>query len=284
MIRRHNLLLPFLFTLLHNRPPAFDRDGVKTGVHTGIAARRGLGARGLISPAFARSRDAADYLRNALADAYRRPMICHIDCRGQFTAAARGETVTMETLRADGRATRANALLALSMDWNSAKIKTIPGTPYMRAEMRDMDTAGHHAASLAIINGLMNMDDECGRAVDSLLAGYGYAGAGPAFSTTLDRDLTRAERQAGSFMDMPYGGGRMGRFAQDFIATLAPYAARHGVAEDMGPLAHACETGMTEAKALDAILNTPQDVADFQRMYDTALLADPRTSLALRLR
>jgi hypothetical protein len=283
MVRRHNMLLPFLFTLFHNRTPSFDAQGRKTGIHGGIAARQTIGHRGLIGSAFMRAGNGEQFLKNYLEDVYRRPMIAYIDARGDFTAAARGQVVTLETLREQGLATQANAQLSQSMDWTSAKVKTIPGTPYMRAEMRDMDSGGHHAASLAIINGLMNMDPDCGRSVDSLLAGYGYSGAGLCYTNKIMEDMDRSLRQADKGMNRRYGDGFMDRFAQDFYFTLAPYIRKYGLEADAAPLRHACETGMSEALALDRIIRTPQDADRFVRTYKQDLLANPRTSLALTL-
>ncbi|MBU0800484.1 MAG: hypothetical protein KKA05_05710 [Alphaproteobacteria bacterium] len=283
MVRRHNVLLPFLFTLFHNRPPAFYAQGNKIKEHSGIADRALMGNRGLIPASLALSENGESYIKNHLSRVFNRPMFAYVDCRGEFTAAAKGEIITMESLREKGLATRTNALLSQSMDWHSVKMKTIPGTTHMRAEMRDMDMAGHAAASLTIINALMNMDDECGLAVDRLLAGYSYPQAMRAIANTLHLDMKRVQAQGTAFMKQPYGGGHMDRFAQDFMTTILPYAQKHDLLADIEPLRHACDTGMTEAKALDQLLKTPDDVARYQREYDPELVSNPRRSLALAL-
>ena len=285
MARRHYMLLPFLMTVMHNRAPEFDAQGNKSDVHGGIAARRALGRRGLIPSAFTCSRNAEDFIQRTLDIAYERPMVAYIDAQGQFNAAAAGDNLTMQSLRERGLATRANAQLSQSMDWSSVKIKTVPGTDLIRAEMRDMDMSATNATALAALNAVMNMDVEGGRAVDRLLAGYGYAGGPSCYADMLARDMKRVETNArtglGTGADMRYGHGFMSRFAQDLMLTIAPHAKRLGLEEYLEPLRHACETGMTDAKMLDSILHTPQDVRRYQRDYDAGRLADTHRNLAM---
>jgi hypothetical protein len=285
MAQRHYKLLPFLMTVMHNRAPVFDEQGNKSDIHGGIAARRALGRQGLIPAAFTCSRHAEDYIQRTLDTAYERPMIAYIDAKGQFNAAAAGEELTMKTLRERGLATRANALLSQSMDWSSVKIKNVPGSDLVRAEMRDMDMSATNATTLAALNAVMNMDVEGGRAVDRLLAGYGYAGAPVCYADMLAGDLKRVEqhgrRGLGMGADMRYGHGFMSYFARDLMLTIAPHARRLGLEEYLEPLRQACETGMTDAKVLDSLLHTPQDVRRYQREYDSGRLADTRRSLAM---
>lgn len=284
MIRRHNALLPFYSTLFHNRPPAYDEQGVKDTTHSGLAQRAALGPRGLIPPHFAHSRDGESYIRNELSALFKRVMYCYADENGTIHPAAPDEKITLETLRDRGLATRANAQLGAMMTYNAAAMGTIPGTPYMQAELRDIDTAGHAAVSIAVVSALMNLDRECGAAVDSLLAGYGLPDAPLAISNTLHLDLKRAQRDAGKHMEVSYAAWKAAGFARDFAYVIEKHADRHGVAADLAPLLHACRTGMTEAKALDGLLHSAEDVARYQREYDPALLADPRRSLALTLK
>lgn len=279
MIRRYNTMLPFLFTVMHGRPPSFGRDGRMSRVNTGISARRGLGARGLVAPFYGSSRDAAQYIDQYCRTVYERKMVAFIDLAQQFRAAAHGETMSLARLQERGLATQANALLSQSMDWYSAKMKTIPGTDYMRAELRDMDTGPHQAVSLAVMAALTNMDEDCGARLDDLLARYGY-GADPAASAPLlARDLRAAERD-GYGLARPYGTGRMDEFARAFMALLAPYAARYGVEDAIGPLRHACVSGVSEAAAVARILPDRAAVTAFQRDYDTAVMAVPGRSFA----
>lgn len=257
MIRRHNFLLPFLMTIFHSRTPAFDAAGNKLAVHSGVAARQNIGPRGLIAPAFMRATDGEHFLRNYLEDVQRRTMIAYIDASGDFRAAARGERITLDSLREQGLATLANAQLSQSMDWHSAKVKTIPVSQYMRAELRDIDTGIHHAASMAIVSGLMNLDPECGRRIDSLLAGYGYAAAGMAHLNKMQEDMRNVGKQVHDGINRRFGDGFMHYFARDFYNTLEPYIEKYGLTADAAPLRHVCMTGRSEAMVLNDIIRTP---------------------------
>lgn len=283
MVRRHNILLPFLMTLFHNRPPRFDGRGRIIPEHSGIAQRAGLGRRGLVPPHFAHSHDGESYLHNHLRAVFNRAMYGYVDAAGDFRQAAQGEKITLASLRRQGLATKANAALSLSMDWHAAKMKTIPDTAFMRAELRDIDTSGHAAASMAAIAFMMNLDEECGQAMDGLLAGYGYPAAPLAIANNMHLDLQAARRQATSYLDLPFGAGTMRHFGRDFAAILRSYAQKYRIADQLEPLFYACESGMSEAKALAQILPDAAAVARYQRDYDPELLANPRTSLALAL-
>lgn len=267
MAERHYKLLPFLMAALHNRAPEFDEKGVKKDSHSGIAQRRALARQGLIPAAFIRSVHAEDYIAKTLETAYDRHMPCYIDINGDFNAAAKGETVTMRTLRDKGLATRSNAQLAQSMEWTSVRMKTVPGTRMMRAEMRDIDAGENNAEVIAAINMLMNMDDECGRAVDSLLAGYGYAGAPVCYADMLARDIKRVEQNGRAGIDMRYGHGFMQNFAREFVATLDRHARKYGLQDALAPLAAIAETGITAARRMDETLPTPGAVRRNQREY-----------------
>jgi hypothetical protein len=273
--------------VMHNRAPSFNNQGEKNNVHGGIAARRALGRRGLIPSAFICSRHAEDYIQRTLNTAYERPMVAYIDAKGQFNAAAAGEDLSMNTLRARGLATRANALLSQSMDWSSVKIKNVPGSDIVRAEMRDMDMSATNATVLAALEAVMNMDIEGGRAVDRLLAAYGYAGAPVCYADMLTRDLKRVEDNGrmglGTGADLRYGHGFMSYFARDLMLTIAPHAQRLGLAEYLEPLRLACETGMTEARVLDSQLHSDRDVRRHQREHDARALADTGRSRAMSM-
>lgn len=248
MAQRHYKLLPFLMAALHNRAPEGDDDTR----HGGIAVRRMMGRRGLMPMAFTRSLSAEDYVAKTLETAYERPMMCYIDAQGQFNAAAADEKTTMQTLQAKGLATAANAALSQSMDWHAVKIKTVPGTPVIRAEMRDIDTGADNAKVLAAINALMNMDPECGRDIDSTLAGYGYAGAPVCYADMLARDMKRVEENGDAGINIRYGHGFMNYFAREFVGILMRYAPRYGLEEALAPLAAIAETGVTAAQKLRA--------------------------------
>lgn len=265
MARRHYVLLPVLMAMTHNRVPAFHADGTMDPRHGGIVARRELGRRGLVPSAFISSRNAEDYIQRTLDAAYSRPMFCYIDAKGAFNAVAAGQTVTMAALRAEGLATRANAQLTQSMDWTSVKIKTVPGARTIRAEMRDIDTGPGHAAALAAVNALMNMDAECGRAVDSLLAGYGYAGAPLSYADMMIRDLKRVEEAGSAALDGRYGHGFMRNFARELMATLAHHARRHGLEEALAPLRAVADGAPTPAQRLAADLGDMGAVRRRQR-------------------
>lgn len=282
MMRRHYSLLPFFFVLFNNRAPAFEGTGAKMLRHEGIAARRALGERGLVPADYTRSRSGDEYIDRYFKTVYQRNMFCHADAQGQFTAAA--NPVSLEKLQRQGLATLRNAHVAMQMDWHSCKLRAIGATRALRAEMRDMDTGGHHATSMAAINALMNLDDECGAAMDALLARYGY-GAVPADNAAmLKRDIDTVARNVPLYMNVPYGRGKMKDFARDFIAVIDEYAARRGVDGHITALRHACVNAMPEARALGYTLRTPQAVAHFQRSYDTALFTNPRVSAAMHLR
>lgn len=275
MMRRHYLLTPFLFTLFHNRAPQAD------GEHGGIAARRALGDRGMIPRAFAQTDNAEAFIMQHLRDVFARPMLCTIDLHGAFTRAA--GRPTLHALAAAGMATRGNVMLAQSMDWHCAKMKPIPGGGGMRAELRDMDISGFAARDMAVMTGLMSLDPACGAAVDSLLAGYGYPAAPRAVACRLHADTTRAMREAGRGLLLPYGDGRMDWFARDLLAVLRPYALRHGVADGLATLEHAVASGRTVAQLLAARLPDPAAARAFARGYDPALMTDPRRHPALSL-
>lgn len=251
MAQRHYKLLPFLMAALHNRAPETDADGTVSDKHGGIAVRRLMGRRGLIPAAYTRSLTAEEYIQKTLETAYERPMFCYVDAQGQFNAAAQGETVTMKTLAERNLATTVNADLSRSMDWTAVKIKSVPGTETVRAEMRDIDTGADNARVLAATQALLCLDTECARDIDSLLASYGYAGAPVCYIEMLNRDLKRVENNGRVGIDMRYGHGFMQYFARDFTATLMKHAPKYGLEDALAPLARVVETGMTAAQRLD---------------------------------
>jgi hypothetical protein len=284
MVRRHNILLPFLMTLFHNRPPRFDEDGKIIAENEAIAQRAALGQRGLVLSHFAHSRDGESFLRGHLSTVFNRAMYAYVDARGDFRAAAPGEDVSLLILKEKGLATRANVALSQSMDWASAKIKTVPGTTQMRAELRDIDTSGHAAVSMAVISMMMNLDPDCGRDMDSLLAGYGYPAAPLAIANRMHLDLKAARMRGTDYLDLQFGAWNMRGFGRDFGYLIEKYAEKHGVRDVMEPVLYACASGMSEAKALAQILPHPAAVARYQRDYNPELMANPRKSLALSLK
>ena len=113
------------------------------------------------------------------------------------------------------------------------------------------------------------MDEECGCDIDNLLAAYGYSAIPAHSQAMLERDLSTVQHNARAYMDVPYGTGRMDEFAKDFYRTIEPHAHKHGVSRHLAALDLICNFAVPDAKMIDRICKTQQDVVNLQKSVST---------------
>ena len=268
--RRHYYLLPFYFVALNSRPPQFNKmTGEKSDTHSGIEMRRLLKDRGLIPDAFYKATDGESFLAHYFSDVFDRPMLCHADLQDQFHMATSYPGESIKSLRGQDMNTYSNFNLSESFDWFSGKRKIIPDTNLTRFESRDIDSGLHNDVSFTIISSLMTMDEECGCDIDNLLAAYGYSAIPAHSQAMLERDLSTVQHNARAYMDVPYGTGRMDEFAKDFYRTIEPHAHKHGVSRHLAALDLICNFAVPDAKMIDRICKTQQDVVNLQKSVST---------------
>ncbi len=306
--RRAEFLMPFILTVLENRPPY--NDGVHSSYDAGrnrnhsMEARSKLGLRGGIDRNYFYARSADDLARLKFDDILRTPMFAfykpETDAAGNKASvfstldAARQKIPTFKDMIGTDLGFRSNFFMARSLCWRWLKSKNLYdencNAHTMLQERRDVDPGIHQVQSMALILSAVDFNEEAAKATDELLRRYGLAAdlwpdngfeiLQRSYDSALHRGDTNYHVSA-DYMDIPYGTGNMWEFAAEFLEILKGVHQSPELREALEPLEYIIETGNTDAQVLRRLIRSPEDLKPFMEQFDQKWFENPNTCLGL---
>ncbi len=229
------------------------------------------GTSGGISPAFLQSSNAAELVKNHIAQVFDAPMYFAYDAEDKLIRSTKDNVLTFRKLAAMGLNTQTNYELAESFLYNDIKICNLRdeagSVVGKRIEVRAADSGLHQPASTLLLTAAVVPDGKTADAFDALLKDYGFTG-----NPKQDASLLQAAREAaihhnGKFMDVKFGTGSLRDFAADVAGLVENhYAKDRAVAPDVSKLCDVLLTGECDAKIYVQKFPTLQSVAtDLQK-------------------
>lgn len=167
MSRLQAALLPFFFIITENRPPYGGDDERRIDHHTGLRVHMALNTltarnhtrRGLVPDFLFAAQDEHDFLFRMIETALDTQMLAYYDHRGRFTPAPSDAPITPRSMRGLGPQNVAQFELALSTFWWSFKYKLPRDGGGLLHELRDFDSGPEVVANIALIGGMLALDD-----------------------------------------------------------------------------------------------------------------------------
>ncbi len=283
-VRRLYFLAPFLFLLSDNSSGY--AEGKRFKGHSGMYYRHIglLEGRGGVPPYVFTARSGEEFIRAHIRHVMNNPLYVYYDESGATQRVPAGQWTSFNELREKGLNTATNYYFAQTVLWPDVKVAALRDENDdifgHRYEARMFGVGAHQHQSAQLITAALAYNPEFAHEVDGLLASYGFdIDDGQCTSQVLERSYEAARNHAGKYMEIPYGSGVMAQFARAFADLIEKaYDGSNGLGgfdEELQPLLTICRTGCTDAKVNGRLFTTLEEVLDFQRTYDAALLENP---------
>ncbi|MDE1151749.1 MAG: hypothetical protein PW788_04350 [Micavibrio sp.] len=244
------------------------------------------GTSGGISPAFLKSSNAGEMIKNHISQVFDAPMYFAYDAEGSLMKSTKDNILTFRKLAAQGLNTQTNYELAESFLYNDIKICNLRdeagAVVGKRIEVRAADSGLHQPASTLLLTAAVVPDGKTADAFDRLLKDYGFTGNPKLDGPLLQEARDAAINHGGRFMDVKFGTGSLREFAADVASLVeAHYSRDKTVAPDVAKLCDVLLTGDCDAKVFAQTFPTLQSVAnDLQRSANVKPATAPQRKLA----
>lgn len=231
----------------------------------------GYGDAGGVSPAFLKSENGADLIRNHIDAVFNAPMHFAYAFDGSIIGATAENRLTYRQLVEQGLGTLSNYELAESFLYNDVKIANLRddagNVVGKRMEVRGADSGVDQPVMGVLMMAALIPDGPAADAFDALLKDYGFTG-----NPVNDAALFLSSRKAavennGKFMDVAFGTGRLRDFAADVAGILESAWDGKIPAPDRARLAEVLLTGESDAKIF---------AQKFPRLSDAAAVFAPQ--------
>lgn len=307
--RRAQFLMPFLLTLMENRSPfnkGAEKGFLSKTFNQSIAARLRLGNRAGIDTNYFMANSGAELARlkyneilNTQMFAYYKNVVNdNAEEEAEFTPidAGKAKMIRFDDMKA--LKTRTQYHMARSQKWKWLKTKNLfddnGNGKELLQERRDFDPGIHQIQTMTLILAAIDHDDNVAKAVDDLLASYGFDADkhdDNGFALLQD-SLTSAYFRGNEafhgtteYMNIRYGNGNMKVFAAEFFKIIQDYYksydARYGtkMVQALEPMRYIVETGRTDAQVAAELIKTPDDNLPFIRAFDHGWFLRPAECL-----
>ncbi len=293
MTRLQSALLPFFLILTENRPPYQNAREQRVSIHTGLQSRQNLCTitknshtkRGLIPDFTFAARNEHDFLNMMLDEILHAPMLVYYDHEYNFKAVPRGQEIAPANMQGLGPETVAQFELAMSEFWWSFKYKLPPeGCDGILHELRDFDSSPETTANMALIIGMLALNDSARAAmIDRLEKKYAL----PLISDPLAAEQAIKKNLLGVYhrgdkrfhhtdqhMKIPFGAKNhtmLDFLRQDLLPMLEQQYQGTAAADKLEDLRFKAQNGMTNTQLwYDVFKSMTDQIAKVQ-----AMTADP---------
>lgn len=265
MAYRGYALTPLLIAAMDSASGFAGNDNQRRDIHLRSKWYEDYGASGGTSPAFLKSENAEQYIRNHVTEVFDAPMIFAYGHDGAMVPTTKDNILTFRKLASMGLNTQANYELAETFLYNDIKIAGIRNhdgdTIGKRVELRAADSGLHQPFSTLLLTAAVIPDGKTAEAFDALLKDYGFTGNPKLDAPLLLQARKDAVEHNGRFMDVPFGTGRLRDFAADVAGlVVAHYDRDRSVAPEISKLAEVLLTGESDAKRNAQKYKTLHDV------------------------
>ncbi len=280
-VRRLYVLAPLLFMVSENTAP-FD-EGKPFKNHQGMTHRASLKSRGGVPAHVFTATSGEDYFRKHIDAVMNNPLFFYYERDGSYNRLPSGEFVTFNELRKRELNTASNYYFAQSVLWPDVKIAALKDDDGEvnghRYEARMFGVGIHQHQTMLLVTAALAYDPVFAKAVDRLLAKYGFDQTKP---ESLEKPLMAAYKNArehgGKFLDIGYGNSTMLAFAKEFadLLEISPLVA--DFEDEISPLLGILRTGWTDSKVNAHLFPTMDKALDFQRNHDPEIFKNPKQS------
>lgn len=277
MAYRGYALTPLLVAAMDSASGFAANESQRKDIHLRSKWYEDYGASGGTSPAFLKSENAEQYIRNHVTEVFDAPMIFAYGKDGEMVPTRKDNILTFRKLASMGLNTQANYELAETFLYNDIKIAGIRNsdgdTIGKRVELRAADSGPHQPFSTLLLTAAVIPDGRTAEAFDALLKDYGFTGNPKLDAPLLLQARKDAVEHNGRFMDVPFGTGSLRDFAADVAGlVVAHYERDKAVAPEISKLAEVLLTGESDAKRHAQNYKT---LADVTRDLQQARVAAP---------
>ena len=212
----------------------------------------GYGDAGGISPAFLKSENGAEFIRNHIEEVFNAPMHFAYNADASLIPASKENRITYAKLVEQGLGTQSNYELAETFLYNDIKVCNLRDENGKaidkRMEVRVADSGYDQPVMAILLTAALVPDGKAADQFDALLKDYGFTG-----NPKTDADLYLKSRDAvvnngGKFMDVAFGTGRLRDFAADVAGILVNAYDGKVPATDMARLTDVLMTGNCDGK------------------------------------
>lgn len=227
----------------------------------------GYGDAGGVSPAFLKSENGADLIRNHIEAVFDAPMHFAYREDGSIIGATACNRITYRDLVGQGLGTQSNYELAETFLYNDVKIANLRDENGQvvgkRIEVRGADSGCDQPVMAVLMMAALIPDGKAADAFDALLKDYGFTGNPKNDAALFIASRKSAVENGGKFMDVPFGTGTMRDFAVDVAGILVNAWDGKVPAKDMERLMDVLMTGETDAKIFSRKFATIKDAAAY---------------------
>ncbi|MBI1215164.1 MAG: hypothetical protein GC185_05010 [Alphaproteobacteria bacterium] len=227
----------------------------------------GYGDAGGISPAFLKSGNGEEFVRNHIDAVFNAPMHFAYDLGGGIIPAGKDNRITYARLVEQGLGTRSNYELAETFLYNDVKVCNLRDESGQvvgkRLEVRGADGGLDQPAMAVLLTAALVPEGKAAEEFDALLKDYGFTGNPKADAELFLSSRKAAVEHGGNFMDVAFGTGRLRDFAQDVAGILVKAYEGQKLESDMARLVEVLMTGECDAKIFAREMPTLQSAAAF---------------------
>jgi hypothetical protein len=227
----------------------------------------GYGEAGGVSPAFLKSENGEEFIRNHIEAVFKAPMHFAYNPDGSIIPATKDNRITFEKLIAQGLNTQSNYELAETFLYNDVKVCNLRDEDGRvvgkRMEVRGADSGIDQPVMAVILSATLIPEGPAAKAFDALLKDYGFTGNPKADAALFLSSRDAAVNNGGKFMDVAFGTGRLRDFAQDVAGIISTYA--EVPQRDLARLVDVLMTGECDAKIFAEKFSTLKDAADYMQ-------------------
>lgn len=224
----------------------------------------GYGDAGGISPAFLKSGNGAEFIRNHIEEVFNAPMHFAYNAEGGLIPASKENRITYAKLVEQGLGTQSNYELAETFLYNDIKVCNLRDETGKaigkRMEVRGADSGYDQPVMAILLTAALVPDGKAADQFDALLKDYGFTGNPKQDAELFLKSRDAAVNNGGKFMDVAFGTGSLRDFAADVAGILVNAYDGKVPATDMARLTDVLMTGNCDGKIFAEKYKTLQDV------------------------